>query len=654
MKRKRILSLSLTAFLLTGFAPVAAEESAEEETIQAEQPDEEEQPAEAEVTDTEEAEIIAGDLPEITEEAEEAETAEEITDEITEETVPEEEILNTDTDLPEIIIEEEIAEDAAAEEESLAAAVTVFLVLDKAKAYIDSQEVSVDEIEAGKEITLTADKPSTGYRFKGWKFTDADNKEVSKSSLNIISEKDLSITFEVPEQPLKITALYELSGAWKKDSKGWWYEWNGSYLKSTWKQIGGKWYYFGSDGYMKIGWLKSGGKWYWLGADGAMITGWQEIKGKKYYFDKEGAMRTGWLKSGGKWYYLNADGDMAVGWKRVKDKWYWMNREGVMVTGWQKIGGEWYFMLESGAMASGWKQLDGKWYFLDRTSGVMRVGWLKDGNKWYYLGADGVMFPGGWKKIENKWYWFTSSGAMATGWLHYKNAWYWLDSSGKMVSDQIIVIGGKAYHFEADGIMTTGWKTYGTMRFHFDETNGWVTEMYHNGVPYYSQRDGRWGDVKYGDYNPIKNTGCAPTSGTMIVNYLKGTNYTPADIAALFYQWGDYNSNYGHGTGSTAWRKFSRHFGLTFQNSIKYSDMVAALKAGKVMIITVGYDGKYVVGNYTHTMCFYGYDSAGRTYVHDPFNEANNGWIDAKSLYNRATSLWLDNVDGGPLYAFSK
>ena len=325
-----------------------------------------------------------------------------------------------------------------------------------------------------------------------------------------------------------------------------------------------------------------------------------------------------------------------------------------MVTGWQKIGGVWYYMHNSGAMARGWENLNGKWYFLDRSSGAMKTGWLKDGNSWFWLRSDGSMYTGGWKALGGKWYWFKSSGVMATGWLKYGGAWYYLDGSGAMVSDQLRAIGNKAYHFEASGVMTTGWKTYGSMKFHFDETNGWVTEMYHNGVPYYSQRDGRWGDVQYGSYNPIKNTGCAPTSGAMVVNYLKGTNYTPADIAGLFYSWGDYNANYGHGTGSTAWRKFAKHFGLSFQNSMSFSDMVGALKAGRMMIITVGYDGKYVVGNYTHTMCFYGYDSAGRTYVHDPFNDANNGWIDAKSLYNRATNLWLDNVDGGPLYAFSR
>lgn len=42
----------------------------------------------------------------------------------------------------------------------------------------------------------------------------------------------------------------KLKGEWKKNDKGWWYEYsNGKYPKISWRKIDGKWYYFNSEGY---------------------------------------------------------------------------------------------------------------------------------------------------------------------------------------------------------------------------------------------------------------------------------------------------------------------------------------------------------------------------------------------------------------------
>ena len=281
MKLKRLVSSGLIGFILLGYTPVLAEETESQETTEISS----ENQTETEAQETENVEVTE-QTP--AEEPDELETVDENT-EVTEETVTEEVIITEETEEPEELIElsdetegeealpektlpeesaELIEEEVKAEEEVLAAPVNVFLVLEKAKAFSGSEEISVKELEAGKQITITADKPASGYRFTGWKFADSNGKEVKKDSLKIISEKDLSITFEVPETPLKITALYEASGKWKHNDKGWWYAKDEHHFaKKEWMKINKCWYFFDFDGYA--------------------VTGHQVIDGKQWYFNAE-------------------------------------------------------------------------------------------------------------------------------------------------------------------------------------------------------------------------------------------------------------------------------------------------------------------------------------------------------------------------------
>lgn len=54
-----------------------------------------------------------------------------------------------------------------------------------------------------------------------------------------------------------------LLGSWDKDSMGWRYIYQESYLTS-WAKIKNVWYLFGRDGYMLTGWQQFGDKWYYL------------------------------------------------------------------------------------------------------------------------------------------------------------------------------------------------------------------------------------------------------------------------------------------------------------------------------------------------------------------------------------------------------
>ena len=125
---------------------------------------------------------------------------------------------------------------------------------------------------------------------------------------------------------------------WKKNDKGWWYEYkDGSYPKSKFAKVKDVWYYFDGSGYMYADkWVKhTDGAWYYLDKSGAMVKdGWKDINSKRYYFLNNGAMKTGWFKDNDKWYYLDAEkGDMKKDYMvKGANGWYYLGKDGVMVT----------------------------------------------------------------------------------------------------------------------------------------------------------------------------------------------------------------------------------------------------------------------------------------------------------------------------------
>lgn len=111
-----------------------------------------------------------------------------------------------------------------------------------------------------------------------------------------------------------------LTGSWKRDAKGWWFQTTGGgYPRNRWGIINGKWYFFGNDGYMKTGWVQSNGAWYYCnpdannGTEGEMKTGWIVDNGKWFYLGRTGAMETGWVQVNGVYYYLNPVSDGSRG-----------------------------------------------------------------------------------------------------------------------------------------------------------------------------------------------------------------------------------------------------------------------------------------------------------------------------------------------------
>ena len=181
-----------------------------------------------------------------------------------------------------------------------------------------SDEAGTEEISAS-DISIAA----KGHSYGDWVVTKEATRTEAGSREKVCSVCGDKITEVIPR----------ISGTWRKDSKGWWYQWSDTtYPKSTFETIDGKTYYFNASGYM--------------------VTGWQAVDGKWYYFNGSGAQLTGWQQIGGKWYYLSPwdKGAMVTGWQKLDGKWYYFNSSGAMVTGWRKLGGTWYYFTASGAL----------------------------------------------------------------------------------------------------------------------------------------------------------------------------------------------------------------------------------------------------------------------------------------------------------------
>ena len=260
---------------------------------------------------------------------------------------------------------------------------------------------SQEKVCANCGDVITQAIPATGHKYGSWKVTRKATGIVTGIREKVCANCGAKITEKIPI----------LSGTWKKDSTGWWYQWSDrSYPAKMFLKISGKTYYFNASGYMVTGWQYIGGKWYYFDGSGAMVTGWQYLGGKWYYMNSSGVMLTGKQYIGGKWYYFNGSGAMVTGWQYIGGKWYYFNGSGAMVTGWQYIGGKWYYMNSSGVMLTGWQYLGGKWYYMNG-SGAMVTGWQYLGGKWYYMNSSGAMVTG-WQTINGVRYYFDASGAM--------------------------------------------------------------------------------------------------------------------------------------------------------------------------------------------------------------------------------------------------
>ena len=476
----------------------------------------------------------------------------------------------------------------------------------------------------------------------------------------------------------------DASGKWVPNrwiSNGrWWYRYgDGSYPASKFDVINGSTYYFDKSGYMVTGWKSIESNWYYFNASGCMVTNtWVG----DYYLDFDGKMaisqwindryvgqdgawdkskelyvmeqdslgtrfvnqrtleyeKDGWIKIKSGSYYVDSNGYALVGTQILEDKTYHFDEIGKLITGWYMENEHTYWLDTNGQKISGWKFINSIWYYFDSNTFEMACsGWQQVGSGMYYFLSDGTMKQDWLLLNGSDWYYLGKDGARKTGLVILdSNSFYFYvendsngGSVGLMAANRTITLGSKTLYIDGSGYI-----------YRSDISN----------IPYLSQVDYRWRNTSIG-YSTIGSSGCLPSTAAMIINYYKGTNYTPVDIARQLYSAGYMNTPTYFGSTSDSYKVVQDNYGLSYQNNLSYSQLIGCLKGGKLVATAVG-KGDFVYGyGITHVILLAGYNN-GYVYVYDPLDPYKNGYYSIDSIWNQQSSDYGDLQNGGPFFAF--
>ena len=474
----------------------------------------------------------------------------------------------------------------------------------------------------------------------------------------------------------------DASGKWVPNrwiSNGrWWYRYgDGSYPASKFDVINGSTYYFDKSGYMITGWKSIESNWYYFNASGCMVTNtWVG----DYYLDFDGKMaisqwindryvgqdgawdkskelyvmeqdslgtrfvnqktleyeKDGWIKIKSGSYYVDSNGYALVGTQILEEKTYHFDENGKLITGWYMENEHTYWLDTNGQKISGWKFINSIWYYFDSNTFEMACsGWQQVGSGMYYFLSDGTMKQEWLLLNGSDWYYLGKDGARKTGLVTLdSNSFYFYvendsngGSVGLMAANRTITLGSKTLYIDGSGYI-----------YRSDISN----------IPYLSQVDYRWKNTSIG-YSTIGSSGCLPSTAAMIINYYKGTNYTPVDIARQLYSAGYMNTPTYFGSTSDSYKVVHDNYGLSYQNNLSYSQLIGCLKGGKLVAAAVG-KGDFVYGyGITHVILLAGYNNG---YVYDPLDPYKNGYYSIDSIWNQQSSDYGDLQNGGPFFAF--
>lgn len=476
----------------------------------------------------------------------------------------------------------------------------------------------------------------------------------------------------------------DASGKWVPNrwiSNGrWWYRYgDGSYPASKFDVINGSTYYFDKSGYMVTGWKSIESNWYYFNTSGCMVTNtWVG----DYYLDFDGKMaisqwindryvgqdgawdkskelyvmeqdslgtrfvnqrtleyeKDGWIKIKSGSYYVDSNGYALVGTQILEEKTYHFDENGKLITGWYMENEHTYWLDTNGQKISGWKFINSIWYFFDSNTFEMACsGWQQVGSGMYYFLSDGSMKQDWLLLNGSDWYYLGQDGARKTGLITLdSNSFYFYvendsngGSVGLMAANRTITLESKTLYIDGSGYI-----------YRSDISN----------IPYLSQVDYRWKNTSIG-YSTIGSSGCLPSTAAMIINYYKGTNYTPVDIARQLYSAGYMNTPTYFGSTSDSYKVVQDNYGLSYQNNLSYSQLIGCLKGGKLVAAAVG-KGDFVYGyGITHVILLAGYNN-GYVYVYDPLDPYKNGYYSIDSIWNQQSSDYGDLQNGGPFFAF--
>lgn len=337
--------------------------------------------------------------------------------------------------------------------------------------------------------------------------------------------------------------------------------------------------------------------------DGSYVTNsFENIDGQKYYFDENGNKVTGFKTIGTEAYYFNESGVLQSNMQMHHDE-----STGLTLYSLKKEDGKIHYYLENGMEYNGMVHLNGKIYYFE--NGVQSFGE---------------------KQVNGNWYNFKKDGTLSVGFVNFGNSAKYYDNFGKRLQGT----------FRIDKV------TYNT------DNNGLINKASWNGVSYYCQRDDRWAWSVYGNYT-FASSGCVPTTAAMIVNTLKGTNYTPIDMGNILYNAGIYNVR-EIGAGGDTWKLISKKFGLIYKNNINVQSAKNELMKGNMIAATVE-GGRFCPWpGISHEILLFGLDAQGYTTVYDPYTSTRNGRVHISEVFNHPSSFGLDKIDGGPFFSLGK
>lgn len=337
--------------------------------------------------------------------------------------------------------------------------------------------------------------------------------------------------------------------------------------------------------------------------DGTYVTNsFAEIDGQKYYFDENGNKVTGFKTIGTDSYYFNDSGMMQTGLQVLHDQ-----ETGIAVYSLRKEDGKLHYYLENGVAYSGMINLEGKVYYFD--NGLQSVGE---------------------KQANGYWYNFKEDGSLSVGFVNIGNSAKYYDNLGRRQT----------------GTFTIDKVTYNT------DSNGFITKASWEGVSYYCQNDGRWAWNVVGNYY-FGGSGCVPTTVTMIVNTINGTNYTPNQVGQILHNAGYFNTS-SIGTGSESWQFVANKFGLSYKNNLNVESAKQELLKGNMIAAAVG-GGKFCPWyGVTHEILLFGLDAQGYTTVYDPYTSSRNGRVHISEVFNHPSWDSGDKRNGGPFFSLGK
>lgn len=337
--------------------------------------------------------------------------------------------------------------------------------------------------------------------------------------------------------------------------------------------------------------------------DGSYVmNSFEDIDGQKYYFDENGNKVTGFKTIGTEAYYFNESGILQSNMQMHYDE-----STGLTLYSLKKENGQVHYYLENGMEYNGMAHLNGKIYYFE--NGVQSFGE---------------------KQVNGNWYNFKKDGTLSVGFVNFGNSAKYYDNFGKRLQGT----------FRIDKV------TYNT------DNNGLINKASWNGVSYYCQRDDRWAWSVYGNYT-FASSGCVPTTAAMIVNTLKGTNYTPIDMGNILYNAGIYNVR-EIGAGGDTWKLISNKFGLTYKNNINVQSAKNELMKGNMIAATVE-GGRFCPWpGISHEILLFGLDAQGYTTVYDPYTSTRNGRVHISEIFSHPSSFGLDKIDGGPFFSLGK